>query len=35
MEMALRAHGLTGPEYAVLSVLARDPGASGADLARA
>jgi DNA-binding MarR family transcriptional regulator len=35
MEMALRPHGLTPPQYAVLSVLARDPGASGADLARA
>jgi DNA-binding MarR family transcriptional regulator len=35
MEAALRAHGLTGAQYAVLSVLARDPGMSGADLARA
>jgi DNA-binding MarR family transcriptional regulator len=35
METALRAHGLTGAQYAVLSVLARDPGMSGADLARA
>ena len=35
MEMALRAHGLTPPHYGVLSVLARDPGSSGADLARA
>jgi DNA-binding MarR family transcriptional regulator len=35
MEIALREHGLTGAQYAVLSVLARDPGASGADLARA
>jgi len=35
MEVALRPHGLTSPQYAVLSVLARDPGASGADLARA
>ena len=35
MEAALRAHGLTGAQYAVLSVLARDPGLSGADLARA
>jgi DNA-binding MarR family transcriptional regulator len=35
MEDALRAHGLTGAQYAVLSVLARDPGMSGADLARA
>jgi DNA-binding MarR family transcriptional regulator len=35
MEAALRAHGLSGSQYAVLSVLARDPGMSGADLARA
>lgn len=35
MEAALRQHGLTGAQYAVLSVLARDPGMSGADLARA
>ncbi|UGS34950.1 MarR family winged helix-turn-helix transcriptional regulator [Capillimicrobium parvum] len=35
METALRAHGLNGAQYAVLSVLARDPGVSGADLARA
>jgi len=35
MDTALRAHGLTGAQYAVLSVLARDPGMSGADLARA
>ena len=35
METALRAHGLNGAQYAVLSVLARDPGMSGADLARA
>src|SRR5919109_1392057 len=35
MESALRNHGLTGAQYAVLSVLARDPGLSGADLARA
>jgi DNA-binding MarR family transcriptional regulator len=35
MEEELRAHGLTGAQYAVLSVLARDPGASGAELARA
>src|SRR5690242_5909297 len=35
MEMALRPHGLTPPQYGVLSVLAREPGASGADLARA
>ena len=35
MEAALRAHGLSGAQYAVLSVLAREPGLSGADLARA
>ena len=35
MDVALRAHGLNMPQYAVLSVLERDPGASGADLARA
>jgi DNA-binding MarR family transcriptional regulator len=35
MDLALRPHGLTGAQYAVVSVLARDPGASGADLARA
>jgi DNA-binding MarR family transcriptional regulator len=35
MDAALREHGLTGGQYAVLSVLARDPGMSGADLARA
>jgi DNA-binding MarR family transcriptional regulator len=35
MESALRTHCLTGAQYAVLSVLARDPGLSGADLARA
>jgi DNA-binding MarR family transcriptional regulator len=35
MEAALRPHRLTAVQYAVLSVLARDPGASGADLARA
>ena len=35
MEIALRPSGLTPPQYGVLSVLARDPGASGADLARA
>src|SRR5919108_3279057 len=34
MDSALRAHGLNGAQYAVLSVLARDPGMSGADLAR-
>ena len=35
MENALRAHGLSGAQYAALGVLARDPGMSGADLARA
>ena len=35
MESVLRSHGLTGAQYAALSVLARDPGMSGADLARA
>ena|SRR5205809_492453 len=35
METALRAQGLSAPQYGVLSVLAREPGASGADLARA
>jgi DNA-binding MarR family transcriptional regulator len=35
METVLREHGLTGAQYGVLSVLAREPGASGADLARA
>src|SRR3954453_3657898 len=35
MEAALRKVGLSPPQYGVLSVLARDPGASGADLARA
>jgi len=34
MENALREHGLTGPQYGVLSVLKREPGSSGADLAR-
>jgi DNA-binding MarR family transcriptional regulator len=35
MELALREHGLNGAQYAALSVLARDAGVSGADLARA
>jgi DNA-binding MarR family transcriptional regulator len=35
MEAALREHGLNGAQYAVLSVLARQPALSGADLARA
>src|SRR3954451_24392647 len=35
MDGRLREHGLTGAQYAALSVLARTPGLSGADLARA
>ena len=35
MESALREHRLTSSQYAVLSVLVRDPGLSGAELARA
>jgi DNA-binding MarR family transcriptional regulator len=35
MDATLRDHNLHGPQYGVLSVLARDPGSSGADLARA
>jgi DNA-binding MarR family transcriptional regulator len=35
MEMAMRPHGLTVAQYGVLSVLRHEPGASGADLARA
>lgn len=35
MATALRPHDLTPPQYGALSVLARDPGLSGADLARA
>jgi DNA-binding MarR family transcriptional regulator len=35
METVLREHGLTAVQYGVLTVLAREPGASGADLARA
>jgi DNA-binding MarR family transcriptional regulator len=35
LDAALRSHDLTAPQYAALSVLARDPGLSGADLARA
>src|SRR3954451_3330994 len=35
MDNELRRHGLSGAQYAALSVLARDPGISGADLARA
>ena len=35
IDNTLRPHGINGSQYAVLSVLARDPGVSGADLARA
>lgn len=35
MDTALRSHGLNGSQFAALGVLARDPGVSGADLARA
>src|SRR5690242_15240578 len=35
MDNALRRHNITSAQYAVLSVLERDPGVSGADLARA
>lgn len=35
MEAELRAQGLSGAQYAALSVLAREPGMSGAELARA
>jgi DNA-binding MarR family transcriptional regulator len=35
LDAALLPHRLSTPQYAVLSVLARDPGSSGADLARA
>ena len=35
MDAALRPHELTPFQYGALSVLARDPGLSGADLARA
>jgi DNA-binding MarR family transcriptional regulator len=35
LDATVRPHGLTAPQYAVLSVLARDPGSSGADVARA
>jgi DNA-binding MarR family transcriptional regulator len=34
LELALRPHGLTAPQYGVLSALSRSPGASNADLAR-
>jgi DNA-binding MarR family transcriptional regulator len=35
IDATLRPHGLTTVQYGVLSVLAHDPGSSGADLARA
>ncbi|WP_425588244.1 MarR family winged helix-turn-helix transcriptional regulator [Streptomyces tremellae] len=35
MDQALRAHGLTVPQYSCLEVLAARPGMSNADLARA
>jgi DNA-binding MarR family transcriptional regulator len=35
IDATLRPHGLTSVQYGVLSVLARDAGSSGADLARA
>jgi DNA-binding MarR family transcriptional regulator len=35
MEHRLRDHGLTRPQFGVLSVLVADPGLSAADLARA
>jgi DNA-binding MarR family transcriptional regulator len=35
MDLALREHGLSSAQYGALSILARDPGMSGADLARA
>jgi DNA-binding MarR family transcriptional regulator len=35
LEATLRPHGLSAVQYGVLTVLARDPGSSGADLARA
>jgi DNA-binding MarR family transcriptional regulator len=35
MEQRLRQHGLTSPQFGVLSVLVADPGLSAADLARA
>src|SRR5215204_1997193 len=34
LDATLRPHTLNASQYAVLSVLARDPGSSGADLAR-
>jgi DNA-binding MarR family transcriptional regulator len=35
MDVALRPHGLSAAQYGALSVLSRDPGVSGAELARA
>lgn len=35
MDAALRPHRISASQYVVLSVLVRDPGSSGADLARA
>src|SRR4051794_21952686 len=35
MDERLRSHGLTRPQFGVLSVLVADPGLSAADLARA
>ena len=35
MDLELRAHGLTTPQYAVLSAVAVSPGISNADLAKA
>ena len=35
MDVALRAHGLSAVQFGVLSVLARNPDVSGAELARA
>ena len=35
MEHELREHGLTSPQFGVMSVLVADPGLSAADLARA
>jgi DNA-binding MarR family transcriptional regulator len=34
MDVVLREHSLSAAQYAVLTVLARDPGVSGAELAR-
>jgi DNA-binding MarR family transcriptional regulator len=35
MDVVLRPHGLSAAQYGVMSVLSRDPGVSGAELARA